>query len=69
MAKKVTESSGNVFLDLGFQPHEAEVMLLRAKLAEALRAWIEREDLCTGSGPEAPRHHATTRVRNHPRQG
>ena len=45
MTKKVTESSGNIFLDLGFPPHEAEVMLLRAKLAEALRKWIEREEL------------------------
>lgn len=43
MAKKVTESSGNVFLDLGFPPHEAEVMLLRAELAEALRRWVERK--------------------------
>lgn len=45
MAKKVPESSGNIFLDLGFAPHEAAVMLLRAELAEALRAWIEREEL------------------------
>jgi predicted XRE-type DNA-binding protein len=45
MTKKVTESSGNIFLDLGFPPHEAAVMLLRAKLAEALRAWMEREKL------------------------
>lgn len=45
MTKKVTESSGNIFLDLGFPPHEAEVMLLRAKLAEALRTWMERENL------------------------
>jgi predicted XRE-type DNA-binding protein len=45
VAKRVTESSGNIFLDLGFPPHEAEVMLLRAKLAEALRAWMERERL------------------------
>ena len=45
MAKKVTSSSGNIFLDLGFPPHEAAVMLLRAKLAEALRAWMERENL------------------------
>ena len=45
MTRKVTESSGNIFLDLGFPPHEAEVMLLRAKLAEALRAWMEREGL------------------------
>jgi len=45
MVKKVTESTGNIFLDLGFPPHEAEVMLLRAKLAETLRVWIEREKL------------------------
>ena len=45
MARKVTESSGNIFLDLGFPPHEAEVMLMRAKLAESLRVWMEREKL------------------------
>lgn len=45
MTKRVTESRGNIFLDLGFPPHEADVMLLRAKLAEALRKGIEREDL------------------------
>ncbi len=45
MAKKITESTGNIFLDLGFPPHEAEVMLLRAQLAEALRQWIGREQL------------------------
>ncbi len=45
MAAKTTKSSGNIFRDLGFPPHEAEVMLLRAKLAEALRAWMEREEL------------------------
>ena len=32
-------------MDRGFAPHGAEVMLLRAKLAEALRAWMERENL------------------------
>jgi predicted XRE-type DNA-binding protein len=45
MAKKAVKSSGNVFLDLGFAPHEASVMLLRAQLAEALRGWMEREGL------------------------
>jgi len=45
MATKMAESSGNIFRDLGFPPHEAEVMLLRAKLAEALRVWMEREEL------------------------
>jgi predicted XRE-type DNA-binding protein len=45
MAKRATKSSGNIFLDLGFPPHEAEVMLMRARLAEALRQWIDREEL------------------------
>lgn len=45
MVKKVTESSGNIFLDLGFPPHEAVVMLLRAQLAEALRVWMEQSGL------------------------
>jgi predicted XRE-type DNA-binding protein len=38
-------SGANIFLDLGFPPHKASVMLLRAQLAEALRSWMEREDL------------------------
>ena len=36
---------GNIFMDLRLPPYEAEVMLLRAKLAEALRFWMEREEL------------------------
>ena len=34
-----------MFLDLGFPPHEAAVMLLRCELAEALRKWMTREGL------------------------
>ena len=43
--KSGAESSGNIFIDLGFQPHEAAVMLLRCELAEALRKWIDREGI------------------------
>jgi predicted XRE-type DNA-binding protein len=43
--KSITQSSANIFLDLGFQPHEAAVMLLRCELAEALRKWIDREGI------------------------
>ena len=42
---RITRGSGNVFLDLGFPPHEAAVMLLCCELAEALRKWIAREGL------------------------
>ena len=45
MAKRASKSTGNIFLDLGFPPHEASVMLLRAQLAEALRVWMDREGL------------------------
>ena len=41
----ISRGSGNVFLDLGFPPHEAAVLLLRCEIAEALRKWIGREGL------------------------
>ena len=43
-SRKVKRTN-NVFLDLGFPPHEAAVMLLRCELAEALRKWMEREEI------------------------
>lgn len=42
---RIEQGSGNVFLDLGFPPHEAAVLLLRCEIAEALRKWIDREGL------------------------
>lgn len=42
---RITQGCGNVFLDLGFPPHEAAVLLLRSELAEALRQWMDREGL------------------------
>ena len=49
---RITRGSGNVFLDLGFPPHEAAVMLLRCELAEALRRWIDRESLTQAQAAE-----------------
>ncbi len=46
------ENSGNIFIDLGFQPHEAAVMLLRCELAEALRKWIDREGITQAQAAE-----------------
>ncbi len=40
-----THCSGNIFLDLGYPPHEAAVLLLRCEIAEALRQWVDREGL------------------------
>ena len=39
----VTESSGNVFIDLGFAPGEAAVMALRADLMARLRLIVQTE--------------------------
>lgn len=40
MSKKITRSSGNVFIDLGFPPEEAAVLTMRADLMASLRALI-----------------------------
>lgn len=45
MAKeKITKSSGNVFLDLGFSREEASVLAMRADLMAHLRLLIEEKD-------------------------
>ena len=44
MKEVIHESSGNVFLDLGFTPEEAVLMRLRADLMEALRRTIEERE-------------------------
>ena len=45
MEKKTTKSSGNVFLDLGFEPAEAAVLQMRANLMGDLRIYIEKNEL------------------------
>ena len=40
MKSKITKSSGNVFVDLGFSPDEVVVLTLRAELMVALRKLI-----------------------------
>lgn len=42
---KKQKESGNVFLDLGFEPAEATVLQMRAQLMGDLRAYIEKEEL------------------------
>lgn len=39
----ITESSGNVFIDLGFPPGEAAVLALRADLMARLRLMVQAE--------------------------
>jgi len=45
MKRKTTKSSGNVFLDLGFDPAEAAVLQMRATLMGDLRSYIEKNEL------------------------
>jgi len=45
MKKKTTKSSGNVFVDLGFDPAEAAVLQMRSNLMNDLRLYIEKQKL------------------------
>ena len=45
MKKKTTKSSGNVFVDLGFDPVEATVLQMRTNLMSDLRLYIEKQKL------------------------
>ena len=41
MSEAILESSGNVFLDLGFEPAEAMILHMRAELMSDLHQYIE----------------------------
>ena len=45
MKKKTIKSSGNVFVDLGFDPAEAAVPQMRSNLMSDLRLYIEKQKL------------------------
>ena len=45
MKQKTTKSSGNVFVDLGFDPAEAAVLQMRSNLMSDLRLYIEKQRL------------------------
>jgi len=45
MKNKTTKSSGNVFVDLGFDPAEAAVLQMRSNLMSDLRLYIEKQKL------------------------
>ena len=45
MKKKTTKSSGNVFVDLGFDPVEATVLQMRTNLMSDLRLYIEKQKI------------------------
>lgn len=45
MKEPITESGGNVFADLGFDPAEAAILQMRATLMSDLRNYIESNKL------------------------
>ena len=49
---RITNSSGNVFTDLGFEQVEAENLLVRSKLMAAIKAYIESEGITQAEAAE-----------------
>ena len=49
---QITNSSGNVFTDLGFQQAEAENLLVRSKLMAAIKTYIETEGITQAEAAE-----------------
>jgi predicted XRE-type DNA-binding protein len=45
MKNKTTKSSGNIFIDLGFDPAEAAVLQMRTNLMSDLCLYIEKQKL------------------------
>jgi len=45
MRDKITESSGNVFVDLGFSPEDASILQMRADLMMKIRKFIKTKKL------------------------
>ncbi|WP_353740636.1 helix-turn-helix domain-containing protein [Desulfoferrobacter suflitae] len=45
MIEKVIDSSGNVFIDLGYSPDEAAILQMRADLMTNLRKFIKANSL------------------------
>jgi predicted XRE-type DNA-binding protein len=45
MTESVVNSSGNVFVDLGYSPDEAAILQMRADLMADLRKWIKAKRL------------------------
>jgi predicted XRE-type DNA-binding protein len=45
MSETIVESSGNVFIDLGYSPDEAAILQMRADLVAGLRKFIKAKKL------------------------
>ena len=52
MSKTVVNSSGNIFIDLGYSPDEAAVLQMRADLIAGLRKFIKAKRLTQAKAAE-----------------
>jgi len=52
MTSEIHESSGNVFLDLGYSREDAEILKMRADLMAEVRGWIKQNDLTQARAAE-----------------
>lgn len=52
MSETVVQSSGNVFIDLGYPPDEAAILQMRADLMADLRKFIKTNKLTQASAAE-----------------
>ena len=52
MSKDVVNSSGNVFMDLGYSPDEAAILQMRADLMADLRKFIKAKKLTQAKAAE-----------------
>jgi len=59
------KSSGNVFVDPGFDPAEAKVMALRAEVMIRMEQHLKAQGLDAGRSRQALRYNATASVATH----
>jgi predicted XRE-type DNA-binding protein len=52
METMITDSSGNVFADLGFEPPEAAILEMRASLMSDLRTYIQSSGMTQAEAAE-----------------
>ena len=52
MSEGIVNSSGNVFIDLGYSPDEAAILQMRADLMADLRKWIKTKRLTQAKAAE-----------------
>ncbi|GAB1354379.1 XRE family transcriptional regulator [Erysipelotrichia bacterium] len=52
MKNEIHESSGNVFLDLGYSSEDAEILRMRADLMAEVRKWISDQGLTQAEAAE-----------------